>query len=421
MCKRPLVVSIFAAALWSAPLYYFGWHATTPLNAAEGQTQSPSTPGSQSGKASKPGAVAKLPNILFQRAQLVAFAGGQIWARESGPRWRIDVYNRKDGKPHIIIIDWHTRDISEPELKQIAAYKSCCSLRVNGTDRPIQINKIDKSRVSTIFEVSDSSWPLSVQLRMNPPPPAERLSTARPGKAGATAKKGDQKKAVVDRRKSAGKADAVRKGDPKGDLVDAGTTVDKVKEMAGPKYASAPIEIAADRFDFFERYLYPTFQHARCTTCHLMGSSEAIIAQHSSDGVPGHGHPDDPTTCSNCHGDVRAAKEINTKTAAKFLGQLGNFTDYTWRSPAFAKNINWKTKVDARDVCMTVVSHLSTAEKLFKHFHNDARIAWAVSAGDVYFSVGGGVFGTKESAPPKSFTKFLARIDKWVMIGFPCQ
>ena len=76
---------------------------------------------------------------------------------------------------------------------------------------------------------------------------------------------------------------------------------------------------------------------------------------------------------------------------------------------------------DAKTVCTTVVSHLNTAEKLRKHFKNDARIAWAVSAADYYYEVRGGKFGKKPSAPPGSYAKFVNRIDKWVTIGFPCR
>jgi len=328
-------------------------------------------------KAEKPVGVAKLLNlnIIFAKAIVEGF---DQWAEGSGTQYKISVYNRSDGKPFRMSIDWDTKGISEKELDQMVAYDKCCSFRINGVPRSANISRFGKRHVRTTFDLPVASPSnvqlINVQLLMRPSPPARR-------------------KEVV-------------KQKPK--IIPDNITADDYKHM------SALIHIAVNRTDYFAQNLYATFKHPRCTTCHLMGSTQAIKNQHSSDGV---GQvqgldvkPDDPAICKSCHHDLK-------DTA---VAQLGNFTDTLWRSPAFAKNINWKTKVDAKDVCTTVVSHLNTKENLLNHFRNDARIAWAVNSGTIKLEVAGGFFGTKPPAPPGTFAGFLERIDRWVALGFPC-
>jgi len=87
----------------------------------------------------------------------------------------------------------------------------------------------------------------------------------------------------------------------------------------------------------------------------------------------------------------------------------------SWKSPDFSKGIDWRTKKNAKEICETVTSRLPTKEKLREHFHNDVRIAWAVSVGQVFPNR-----KKKPVAPPGSFDAFLARIDAWIDAGFPC-
>lgn len=412
MSTRSLFAITIAAALWLGAVFYFTFSAAA-LNPSNRQAQvlaqapdqaaSPRRPGSSrkdDAKKPQPGlekAQGAHPtiiqtNILFAKAILEVFGSEQIWADGSGNQYKIDVYRRNDGGHYRMMIDWDTKDIPTSELDKIAAYKACCSLRVNGSERSAEITRFGQRHVRTAFNVPDS-WPIKVELWMRPPP-GPTVQKQEPG-GGVMSQTGGQKK--------------LEKVKPAADKFD-------IKTRSDYKYISAGIQIAANRFDFFERYLYPTFQHARCTTCHAMGSTEAIKSQHVGDGVIQvqslDVKPDNPQFCTSCHGDLKDS-----------VGQFGNFADTLWRSPAFQKNINWKTKKDAQDICTTVVSHLNTKEKLHTHFHSDARIAWAAGfANVVTFGVGDTTphQQKKQPAPPGTFAAFLQRTDKWGAIGAPC-
>jgi hypothetical protein len=318
-------------------------------------------------------------SIVFEKALVAGLGGNLDVAVGSGNKTGFLIYRRGDGK-YRVSIDWLIKDIPDAARQQIYGCPSlpaCYRLQLNGGDRALQIDYpgVAKLAVRTTFDVSEAQWPIKVQLQMGPPPA-----------------------------KSAGK-------------------------QPNYPYISHLIEIsAAYKKDFFEENLYPTFKHARCTTCHSMGSSEAIYAQHKKNTIAGpigfpNLKPDDTNSgCSGCHFDIRQAG-MTDGGAATVLGQLGTFTDYEWKTPAFAKNINWATKVDARDVCTTVVGHLKTKDLLHHHFFNDARLAWAVSAEDVHFPAAGNQspIQQKESAPPGNFKKFTSLVDKWLELGFPCK
>lgn len=311
----------------------------------------------------------KMVTIVFQKALT---ADTTFVSTGLGTSASIYVFKRNDGKPYRLSIDWLINEIPQAVREQIFAcspYSACYRFEVNGVVQAPEITHLTVT-VRTTFEVAPSQWPLSIRLKMR---------ARRPGEHG---------------------------------------------QPTEWPYTSALIHISANSYDYFEANLYPTFKHPRCTTCHHMGDSAAIYEQHKKYTVAGGLSglkPDDASSgCSNCHQDIRQA-ETSGGGKAKFLGQLGTFTDFEWKSPAFSKNINWEKKKDARDVCTTVVAHLPTKEALHKHFHNDARLAWAVTAADVQFPASGGSPQPKDSAPPGDYAKFLAIVDKWLAIGFPCK
>ena len=324
-----------------------------------------------------PNKAAYAPAIVFEQAVLSNFADDNYFAQGSGNHLKIDLYRRGDGKPHRLTVWWLVKDIPDAERQQIFNCQpaTCYSFQVNGVDHPAEISH-KTITVGTVFDVPDNQWPIKIQLRARAP-------------------------------------NAVRPG-----------------QTADWPFRSSIVEIAANRFDYFEAKLYPTFKHPRCTTCHHMGDTVAIWAQHKGNtvvtpsGFPNPKPDDTASGCDGCHFDIRQSAELNGGKA-KFLGQLGAFTDYEWKSPAFTKNINWEKKVDAKDVCTTVVGHLPTQAQLHKHFHNDARLAWAVTAADVQFTglgyAGSGPQQQKDSAPPGNYAKFLAIVDRWLEIGFPCK
>ena len=71
---------------------------------------------------------------------------------------------------------------------------------------------------------------------------------------------------------------------------------------------------------------------------------------------------------------------------------------------------NW-----ARNISNRMVQNLPTPTLRAKHFHEDARLAWAVGTGKMpspVFSV--------PTAPPHDYAVFVDRFDEWNEAGAPC-
>jgi hypothetical protein len=157
---------------------------------------------------------------------------------------------------------------------------------------------------------------------------------------------------------------------------------------------------------YFAEKVGPIFKHARCSTCHSLGSKDAIVAQH-------HGMvslsdiyetPTDHGTqlrCSNCHGGI------------KFAVPGEGFNETEWMVPKFDMGIDWTGKTFSQ-ICAKVKSRLTTKEAMEEHFFEDARIAWAVHSG----VVPGGTM--KPKAPPGNFADFKVLMEAWIQGGSPC-
>ncbi len=65
-----------------------------------------------------------------------------------------------------------------------------------------------------------------------------------------------------------------------------------VKMGATYKAATAFIKPGAALHNYFQDKIYPTFQSARCQTCHSLGSHDALVQQHT---LPGQTVPSSPT------------------------------------------------------------------------------------------------------------------------------
>ena len=73
------------------------------------------------------------------------------------------------------------------------------------------------------------------------------------------------------------------------------------------KWESAPTKIYANAMSYYATVLHPIFSHDRCTTCHTLGTRQAIVAMHqerigvdSYPDVPG-AIPHNPDFCGGCH------------------------------------------------------------------------------------------------------------------------
>jgi len=181
----------------------------------------------------------------------------------------------------------------------------------------------------------------------------------------------------------------------------------------GKTYESHQLSIySGQTISFFEKYLYPTFQHPRCMDCHSMGDKASIINQHKKASPPinledhniygANIQPDSTSFCEGCHYGLIANSQ-------------GKPIAFEWMSPAFIKGIDWRNK-SAKQTCQTVVSKLPKAQALRHHFHDDSRIIWAVSSGLVV-PMG---YPPLEEAPPKDIGEFAQLIETWIQAGFPC-
>ncbi len=159
---------------------------------------------------------------------------------------------------------------------------------------------------------------------------------------------------------------------------------------------------------YFTEKIFPIFQHYRCTTCHSMGSKDALVQRHNGILSAG-GIAETPTalglnlTCGGgCH---QAIANVVPGTT---------FHETEWKSPHFSMGIDWRNKTPGY-ICQKVTSSLPNQAALTNHFHEDARIAWAVHSGVLPLGK-----GSLPVAPPGDFHKFLQIIDPWIFVDFPC-
>ena len=150
------------------------------------------------------------------------------------------------------------------------------------------------------------------------------------------------------------------------------------------KWESHSTKIYAKAVSYYTSVLHPIFTHDRCTTCHALGTRQAIVSMHqerlgagsypdSPDAVP-----HNPSFCGSCH---------NTQGSGHTDIDL---TD-EWFSPAAVQGLNWKGWDPGR-ICHKVTGPFTNKDgvvgqpvDLNHHFHNDPRITWAVISGWVPF------------------------------------
>jgi len=165
---------------------------------------------------------------------------------------------------------------------------------------------------------------------------------------------------------------------------------------------------------WFEAAIAPTFESDRCVDCHSFGTPAALGAHHGIDDgelwesytalelepsayVPG-AHV---MTCYNCHN-------------VPLTDDHGNpFLEVEWKAPYVDLDVDWSAKTPSQ-ICQRVVENLPNREIRHEHFHEDARLFWAVQAP--------WVMGTLIAPPadPQDWDEFLARIDVWNEMGSPC-
>jgi len=194
--------------------------------------------------------------------------------------------------------------------------------------------------------------------------------------------------------------------------VDA-TFAAKVKKGEEPleRKFGAVIHRPMPEMSYFKTHLFQIFQHDRCKTCHTLGTAAAVQERHG--GIIGQEISSTPATTaegttiscnSGCHWDVA-------------LGQVVpgvEFHDVEWKSPGFDLGLDWRNKTP-QYICQKVNATLPTPQAKKKHFHEDARIAWAVHSGKLPLGR-----GTLPVAGPGDYFEFVQRVDAWIDHGSPC-
>jgi CSLREA domain-containing protein len=175
---------------------------------------------------------------------------------------------------------------------------------------------------------------------------------------------------------------------------------------------------------WFDAALAATFESERCQSCHALKTVQALFQHHvqyidwwtdlasfqssqavalePSAYVPG-GHV---ITCLHCHHSTIPFAD----------GDGDPFHETAWKTPAADLDIDWSQKTPAQ-VCQRVIANLPTQALRHEHFHEDARLFWAIQAPESPPPVGSLVL---EAALPKSWDIFLNRVDVWNAFGAPC-
>ncbi len=178
-------------------------------------------------------------------------------------------------------------------------------------------------------------------------------------------------------------------------------------------FASVGLNLLAGAWahlSYFQEAIYPTYAHDRCSHCHSFqvpsdlaahhGMYESSISLAPSDFVP-NAHV---MKCFNCH-DYLLHEERDKRP---------QLTEVRWRVPFIDLDVDWSSKTPAQ-ICGRTTTNLPTIALRRKHFHEDARLAWALENG--FLPTGSTPLPT---APPHDFDEFLLRMDAWSEHGTPC-
>lgn len=168
---------------------------------------------------------------------------------------------------------------------------------------------------------------------------------------------------------------------------------------------------ATNGLSWFNEALMPTFKSDRCMDCHMFGTEQALIQHHLLNNAylgfvnlepsaydPG-GHV---MTCGDgCH------------VVPKTDSHGDPFHEVAWKAPYFDLDIDWYVK-NAVEICGRVKANLPTQTLRHEHFHEDARLFWAIEAPYVMNQP------LPPRAEPQTFDEFLFRVDLWNNLGARC-
>lgn len=170
--------------------------------------------------------------------------------------------------------------------------------------------------------------------------------------------------------------------------------------------------------DFFTATIGASTASARCTTCHSLSTPAKIVEHHMQNGagisesivvdLPSAVIPGETILgCDSCHYIVTP--------------NYYEFHEDRWATPPSHMDIDWARIIDAnpndwsREVCERITTHLPTASIRAQHFHEDARLFWAVQDGTPPLG-----HAPLERAQPQDYNLFLKHFDAWNEAGARC-
>lgn len=170
---------------------------------------------------------------------------------------------------------------------------------------------------------------------------------------------------------------------------------------------------------FFSATIGATVVSERCTTCHEMDTETKIEDRHNGI-IDGWLITQEPSLlvagqtvnhCSNCHEDH-----------LPYLGLSSSFPESIWATPTPSMDIDWAQIMNDHpytwpsEICNRMVSNMPTPAIRAQHFHEDARLFWAVAKGELPGPIGGDL----PRATPFVYSKFIDRFDAWNASGAVC-
>jgi hypothetical protein len=162
---------------------------------------------------------------------------------------------------------------------------------------------------------------------------------------------------------------------------------------------------------YFQAAMVPIFRHQSCSTCHSLGTPAALAGHHHGllyeemIGTTQTSHGTQLRCDSGCHKYV-------IEDVMQTLSQV-NFLETEWMAPGSDMDINWSAKSD-QQICAKVKSNLTSNAATVQHFGADARVAWAVSSGELPS------LPAHSKAPPGSYQGLQHIIAVWTQNGRRC-
>lgn len=170
--------------------------------------------------------------------------------------------------------------------------------------------------------------------------------------------------------------------------------------------------------NFFVHTIGESIMSERCTSCHSMDTPEKVLYRHRNvhGPIPVESVFEDSILvagesvihCNNCH---------EYQVAALAAG----FPESKWATPTPGLDIDWaQIMADypedwPAEVCNRIVGHLPTHSKREQHFHEDARLFWAVASGELPLG-----YPALPTAAPHNYATFLRHFDAWNDDGARC-